>query len=85
MAKLGANVTLRRENVGYDVEQATFVIDCLGGYSKSLNDNLKKIHMNKKTADNVILNIQKIIVSEATLTMNRFKGEFRFVKFFFQN
>ena len=40
--------TLRCENVGYDVEQATFVIDCLGGYSKSLNDNLKKISMKKK-------------------------------------
>ena len=65
--------SLKIDNPGYDVKQLTFVIDCLGGYSKSLPSSLRLMKLSVREVDSVILGIQKIIVTEAVSLINRFK------------
>ena len=65
--------SLKLKHPGYEVDQLTFIIDCLGGYSNSLNENLRKLKFTK-AEENIILNgIQKIVICEARSLINQFK------------
>ena len=57
----------------YHIEQLTFIVDCLGGYSKSLVDNLRKLGLSAKQCTSILMGIQKITVSEARALINQFK------------
>ena len=65
--------SLKLQHPGYHVEQLTFIIDCLGGYSISLIDNLKKLELSSKVRNSVLLGLQKITVTEARALINQFK------------
>ena len=54
------------ENPGFVVQQATIIIDCLGGFSPSLNFTISVINK-------IIFNMQKVTVSEASAIINKFK------------
>ena len=55
------------------MEQLTFVIDCLGGFSKSLKENVRKLGFSKVEQENITYGLQKIVVSEARMLINHFK------------
>ena len=61
------------DNPGYTVKQATFIVDCMGGYSKDLIENLKLLGLTRSEIDSIIPGIQKIIVTEANSVINHFK------------
>ena len=61
------------DNPGFLVSQSTFIVDCLGGYSNDLVDNLTKIGFTRKEIDDILPGIQKIAVTEANALVNRFK------------
>ena len=65
--------SLKTDNPGYEVKQLTFVIDCLGGYSKSLPSSIRSLKFSSREIDNILLGLQKIIVTEAVSLINRFK------------
>ena len=65
--------TLKVDNPLHNVQQITFIIDCLGGYSKSFIDALKILEFDKWEIDKMCLDIQKILITEATSTINKFK------------
>ena len=57
------------ENMNYDIDQITLVMDVFGGYSRNLRENIKKIFIVKSEVDQIIRSMQKsIISSEAHLT-----------------
>ena len=58
---------------GYVVKQLTFIMDCLGGYSKDLTANLKLLKFTQSEVDKIIFGMQKIILSEATAITRYFK------------
>ena len=58
---------------GYHVEQLTFIIDCLGGYSISLIESLKKLELPTNVRNRFLMGLQKITVSEARALINQFK------------
>ena len=64
---------LKVQNPGFEVEQVTLIIDCLGGFSRSLNDNLKKLTFTVNECKHIVLGMQKIVVSEARSLINCFK------------
>ena len=64
---------LRVENPGYQVEQATFIIDVLGGYSTHLKRNIAKLGYKSDEIDRLLPKLQKIVLSEAAFTINKFK------------
>ena len=39
---------LKVDNPGYNVKQLTFIVDCLGGYSKDLRCNLEALGLSKQ-------------------------------------
>ena len=57
----------------YKIEQVTFIIDVLGGYSKSLVDSLKKLKFTDVERSSILRNAQKIVLSESRYIVNRFK------------
>ena len=57
----------------YEVKQLTFIIDCLGGYSPSLKENISKLGFTKVELNKILNGIQKIVMSEARGTINHFK------------
>ena len=57
----------------YDCVQATFIIDCLGGYSSSYVDALKQVGLTDRECKQIVRNTQKIVVSEGRSIMNKFK------------
>ena len=57
----------------YHIEQDTFIVDSLGGYSKSMVDALKKLNFNDDECVRILLNIQKIVLNESRYIINRFK------------
>ena len=61
---------LKCENPGFVVQQATILIDCLGGCSPSLKNNLKSLNFTKSVINNIIFNMQKVTVSEASAVYN---------------
>ena len=64
---------LKVDNPGYLVKQLTFIIDCMGGYSKDFIDNLKLLGLTSSEIDSIIPGIQKILITEANSVINRFK------------
>ena len=65
--------SLKVDNPGYHVKQATFIIDCLGGYSMDLVDNLKLLNLTRSEIDSILPGIQRIVVTEANSVINHFK------------
>ena len=60
---------LKMENMNYDIDQITLVMDVFGGYSRNLRENIMKIFKVKSEVDQIIRSMQKsIISSEAHLT-----------------
>ena len=57
----------------YECEQATFIIDCLGGYSSSYVDALKKVGLTDRDCKQIVRNTQKIVLTEGRSIMNMFK------------
>ena len=57
----------------YTCEQATFIIVCLGGYSSSFVDALKKVGLSDRECRQIVRNAQKIVVTEGRSIMNKFK------------
>ena len=64
---------LKVDNPGYIVKQLTFIIDCMGGYSKSLVDNLTLLGLTKEEVNSLLPGIQRIVVTEAVSVINNFK------------
>ena len=64
---------IKLENPDYTVKQLTFVIDCLGGYSKLLKENIKCLGFTKTEGEIIVGALQKIVVSEARMLINHFK------------
>ena len=56
---------LKVDNPGYNVQQLTFIVDCLGGYSKDLRNNLVLLGLTECDIDSILPGIQKILVIEA--------------------
>ena len=65
--------SLKIDYPGYLVKQLTFIIDCMGGYSKGLVDNLKMLNLTRKEIDSLLPGIQRIVVTEACSVINNFK------------
>ena len=65
--------SLKLQYPNHHVEQLTFIVDCLGGFSKSLVESLKKLDLPSNTCDSILLGIQKIAVDEARNLFNVFK------------
>ena len=63
---------LKVDNPGYEVRQLTFIVDCLGGFSKDLPENLALLDFTKKDIDSILPGIQKIIITEANAVINNF-------------
>ena len=64
---------LKTEYPGFKVEQATFIIDVLGGYSAHLKSNMAKIGYNSDIIEMIMIKLQKIVLSEARHIVNQFK------------
>ena len=65
--------SLKVDNPLFEVHQLTFIVDCLGGHSKSFIEGVKSLGFQKHEIERMCLDIQKIIITEATSTINRFK------------
>ena len=65
--------SIRLNFCGYKVEQLTFIIDCLGGYSMSMTDNLGKLNFSKLEQSRIIAGIQKITLHHCRKIINHFK------------
>ena len=65
--------SLKITNPMYKVKQLTFIIDGLGGYSKDLSENLKELKFDKDEIRNIQGGMQKIVLSEASVIIDRFK------------
>ena len=63
---------LKVENPGYQVDQATFIIDVLGGYSPHLKRNIAKLGYKSDETNRILMKLQKIVLSEAGYTINKF-------------
>ena len=57
--------SLKLQYPDHHVEQLTFIIDCLGGFSKTLVKSLRKLDLSSNTCDSILLGIQKIVMDEA--------------------
>ena len=66
-------IAMRGLYSNYKVEQISLIMDCLGGYSQSLIENLKKMGFSKIERAKILLNMQKIVLTEARFIVNRFK------------
>ncbi len=64
---------LKVDNPGFEVQQLTFIVDCLGGFSKDLPENLALLDFTKKDIDSILPGIQKIVITEANAVINNFK------------
>ena len=69
----GVIQNLNGDNPGYQVKQLTFIIDCMGGYSNDLIENLKLLELTKNDIDYTLPGIQKIVVTEANSVIKQFK------------
>ena len=65
--------SMKVDNPGFLVTQSTFIVDCLGGYSDDLIDNLTTVGLTRKEIDDILPGIQKIVITEANALINRFK------------
>ena len=57
--------SLKLQYPDHHVEQLTFIVDCLGGFSKTLVKSLRKLDLSSNTCDSILLGIQKIVLDEA--------------------
>ena len=57
----------------YKIEQITLIMDCLGGYSQNLIKSLKNMGFSKVERSKILINMQKIVVTESRFIINRFK------------
>ena len=64
---------LKREYREYQIEQATFIVDALGGYSTNLKQNIKKLNIDSGVCERILMNLQKVILTEACFIINKFK------------
>jgi hypothetical protein len=64
---------LKIEYPEYEIMQATFIIDVLGGYSAHLKSNIAKIGYTKDEIEMIMVKMRKIVVSEASYIVNKFK------------
>ena len=64
---------LKIQNPEYVVQQLTFIVDCLGGYSKELREKLHILGLTKSEIDSILPGVQKILVIEANSVINHFK------------
>ena len=64
---------LKLQNPGYEVKQLTFVIDCLGGYSKDFKETIRQLGFTKNEEEVITTASQKIVISEARTLINHFK------------
>ena len=64
---------LKVDNPGYTVKQLTFIVDCMGGYSKDFIDNLKLLGFTRNDIQSIVPGIQKILITEANSVVSRFK------------
>ena len=67
---------LKIDYPGFVVEQATFIIDVLGGFSSHLKSNIAKIGYDCVTIEKIVTKLQKIVLSEASYITNKFKMTF---------
>ena len=66
---------LRMERSDYTIGQITLVMDSFGGYSKNLIDNIAKITENKSDISQIISNMQKSVISNASHLSKTFKAK----------
>jgi len=64
---------IRREEMGYTVDQITLVIDSLGGYSANLAKNISVVFKDKRKVQSIILRMQKTVLAESVHIARRFK------------
>ena len=64
---------IKRMEPDYDIDQITLVMDSLGGYSKTLKENISKVISSKKTMNKVLQQMQKAALSESVNISRRFK------------
>ena len=64
---------IRRSEEGFEVDQITLVMDSLGGYSKTLPENISKIIKDRKMVKRIINKMQKAVLSESTRVARCFK------------
>ena len=65
--------SLRILHPNFEIEQITFIVDSLGGYSKSLVDALETLEFGSLDVPKMLLCIQKIVLTESRYIINRFK------------
>ena len=65
--------SLRIDYPSYEVRQLTFIMDCLGGFSVSLRNNIRKLGFTVEESKVITYGMQKIIVSEASSLIDMFK------------
>ena len=64
---------IKRLDPDNQVDQITLVMDSLGGYSKSLKDNIGKIFKDTNMVSKIIRKMQKAVLSESVNISRRFK------------
>ena len=64
---------LKIDNPGFKVSQLIFIMDCLGGSSKSLTNSLKELKFTTYEIESLLFGMQKIVLSEAQAISKRFK------------
>ena len=64
---------IRREEIGYEVEHLTLIMDSLGGYSRNLIENISKIIKDRRKVNSIIAKMQKASLSESVHMARRFK------------
>ena len=64
---------LKLEYPNFKIEQATLIMDALGGFSENLKTNIKKIGYNNNTIEKLLMRMQKIVLWEARYIINKFK------------
>ena len=64
---------IRRVEEGFEVDQITIVIDSLGGFSKSLQENIGKVVEEKKSVDRIVKKMQKAVLCESSRIARCFK------------
>ena len=65
--------SLKADYPGFEVRQLTFIMDCLGGFSSSLKQNLKILEFNENECKAIVYGMQKIVLTEASSIIDRFK------------
>ena len=64
---------IRRVEEGFEVDQITIVMDSLGGFSKSLHDNIRKVVHEQKSIERIIKKMQKAVLCESSRIARCFK------------